>query len=75
MARKKLTDPQAKALTKLAGKLFSQPDALKEIIADPRNALKNAGIPEKEVDDVLAYIQGLQEEIQSTQKAVASFWL
>ncbi len=71
----KLTDSQAKALTELARKLFSQPETLQEIIADPRKALQSVGIPEKEVEDVLAYIKGLQDEIQSTQMAGATFWM
>jgi hypothetical protein len=70
-----LTESQAKALTELAGKLFSNPEVIKEIVADPRKALQNAGIPEKEIEDVLAYIKGLQGEIQSAQKAVGMFWM
>lgn len=71
----KLTDSQVKALTELARKLFSQPETLQEIIADPHKALQSVGIPEKEVEDVLAYIKGLQDEIQATQKAASSFWM
>lgn len=71
----KLTDSQVKALTGLAGKLFADPEALKTILADPRQALMDAGISENEIDAVLEYMKSLQSDVQMTAGAQAVYWM
>jgi hypothetical protein len=73
--KKELTPREVMLLSTLITQILVEPNALKFMVADPTGTLTRAGFTDKEIPEVVEYLQGLQEVLQGATSSGANFWI